>query len=169
MCDERLVKTCAQGAEQNKTISWQVAPRFRPSATRLDVSVTIPQTRVTVLPYSLVGGATDVTLSCSVDRERSSERFVPLCEVRAGTREVVLTVRTVTGAASTAGTYNATVVLTDTSAPAGVASLVELLLLVQVDPQVRRRDASPHPRVLKRRGCAATRVRARTRARTECE
>jgi hypothetical protein len=61
--------------------------------------------------------------------------------VRAGTREVVLTVRTVTGAASTAGTYNATVVLTDTSAPSGVASLVELFLRVQVDPQVRR-DAS---------------------------
>ena len=38
---------------------------------------------IRVLPYSLVGGATAVTLSCAVDRERSSERFVPLCEVRA--------------------------------------------------------------------------------------
>jgi hypothetical protein len=136
--------------EQNKSITWEVAPRFRPSATRLDVSVTIPQTSIRVLPYALVGGATGVTLSCAVDRERS--QVVPLCEVRAGAREVVLTVRTVTGAASTAGTYNATVVLTDTSTPAGVASLVELFLRVIVDPQVRRCGASPPPRVLKKRG-----------------
>ena len=46
-CDERLAGRCAtQGVERNKTNSWEVAPRFRLSATRLDVGVTIPQTSI---------------------------------------------------------------------------------------------------------------------------